>query len=85
MLTMKADAKSEATRRNCYTTLRVALDDAVIDGLMAGNPVHRVRQPKVTRQEARFLRPEAVTALLTTATTLRYGQNLSFCPGRRLS
>jgi integrase len=48
---MKAEGLAEATRRNCYTTLRVAVDDAVINGLLATNPVHRVRQPKVTRHE----------------------------------
>lgn len=72
MLTMQADGRT-ATRRNCYTTLRVAVDDAVLNGLLAANPVHRVRQPKVTRHEARFLRPGEVTALLTAAATLRYG------------
>lgn len=84
MLTMKADGRAEATRRNCYTTLRVALDDAVINGLLATNPVHQVRQPHVTRHEARFLRPGEVTALLKAAATLRYGLTLSFILGTGL-
>lgn len=84
MLAMKADGRAEATRRNCYTTLRVALDDAVANGLLATNPVHRVRQPKVTRRDARFLRPEEVGALLRAAATLRYGPILSFILGTGL-
>lgn len=84
MLTMKADGRAETTRRNCYTTLRVALDDAVLNGLLAANPVHRVRQPKVTRHEARYLRPNEVTALVDAAATLRYGPILSFILGTGL-
>ena len=84
LLTLKADAKSEATRRNCYTTLRIALDDAVLNGLLAANPVHRVRQPKVTRHEARFLRPDEVTAVIEAAATLRYGPILSLILGTGL-
>jgi integrase len=84
MLTMKADGRAEATRRNCYTTLRIALDDAVTNGLLATNPVHRVRQPKVTRRDARFLRPGEVTALLVATNGLRYGPVLSFIVGTGL-
>jgi integrase len=51
---------------------------------MAGNPVHRVRQPKVTRHEARFLRPDEVGALLMAAAALRYGPILSFILGTGL-
>ncbi|MGY2702552.1 tyrosine-type recombinase/integrase [Nocardioides sp. HB32] len=84
MLAMKADGRADATRRNCYTTLRVALDDAVTNGLLATNPVHQVRQPKVTRRDARFLRPDEVTALLSGATGLRYGPVLAFIVGTGL-
>lgn len=84
MLTMKADGRADATRRNCYTTLRIALDDAVVNGLLATNPVHRVKQPRVTRHEARFLRTEEVAALIRAAATLRYGPILSFILGTGL-
>ncbi len=84
MLTLKADGRAEATRRNCYTTLRVALDDAVVNGLLAANPVHRVRQPKVTRRDARFLRPWEVTRLIDAAHGLRYAPILSFILGTGL-
>ncbi len=33
MLAMQADRRADATRRNCHTTLHIALDDAVVNGL----------------------------------------------------
>lgn len=42
LLQMKAEGKAESTRRNCYTTLRKALDDAVTNGLLATNPAHKI-------------------------------------------
>jgi hypothetical protein len=72
LLTMKAAVKAESTRRNCYTTLRKSLDDAVINGLLAANPAHKIRQPGVNRREARFLTPPEVGQLLQAAATHRY-------------
>ncbi len=72
LLRMKEAGKAESTRRNCYTTLRKALDDAVLEGLLATNPVHRIRQPGVHREEARFLTADEVTRLLKAAEGHRY-------------
>lgn len=57
MLVMKDAGKADSTRRNCYTTLRKALDDAVLSGLIATNATHKVSQPSARRKEARFLTP----------------------------
>ncbi|MEN2742499.1 site-specific integrase [Microbacterium sp. X-17] len=81
LLAMKAAGKAESTRRNAYTTLRKSLDDAVVNGLIATNPAHRIRQPGVTRREARYLTPLEVTALLSAAATHRYGIVLRFILG----
>lgn len=83
-LRMVAEGKAEATRRNCYTTLRKALDDAVTNGLLAANPTHRVRQPGVTRNEARFLEPREVTTLLAATTSHRYSNVIRFILGTGL-
>ncbi|MFG6445306.1 tyrosine-type recombinase/integrase [Microbacterium sp. P07] len=81
LLAMKAARKADSTRRNCYTTLRKALDDAVSNGLLAFNPTHKIRQPGVSRQEARFLTPAEVTRLLRTAESHRYEVVLRFILG----
>ena len=72
LLAMKAAGKAESTRRNAYTTLRKALDDAVTNGLLATNPAHRIRQPGVTRHEARFLTTAEVRRLLEVSSVYRY-------------
>jgi len=84
LLALKDAGRAEATRRNCYTTLRKALDDAVTNGLLAANPAHRIRQPGVVRHEARFLTPEEVARLLNAAQTHRYGVVLRFILGTGL-
>jgi integrase len=67
VLTMREAGKSDSTVRNAYTTLRKALDDAVTNGLLRSNPAHKIKQPRVRREEARFLNPEEVARLLRTA------------------
>jgi integrase len=84
LLQMKAAGKAESTRRNCYTTLRKSLDDAVTNGLLAANPAHRIRQPGVNRNEARFLTPVEVGQLLRAAQSHRYGTVLRFILGTGL-
>ena len=81
LLAMKAAGKAEFTRRNCYTTLRKALDDAVTNGLLAANPAHRIRQPGVNRHEARFLTAPEVGQLLDAAATHRYQVVIRFILG----
>lgn len=65
MLAMKEAGKADATRRNAYTTLRKSLDDAVLSGLLATNPAHKVSQPRARRQEARYLTTDEAARLLT--------------------
>ena len=84
LLAMKAAGKAESTRRNCYTTLRKALDDAVTNGLLAANPAHKIKQPGVNRHEARFLTTPEVGQLLRSAETHRYQVVLRFILGTGL-
>lgn len=84
LLAMRAAGKAEATRRNAYTTLRKALDDAVTNGLLAANPAHRIRQPGVTRHEARFLTTPEVRRLLEASKNRRYDVILRFILGTGL-
>ncbi|POH59158.1 site-specific integrase [Cryobacterium zongtaii] len=84
LLAMKAAGKAESTRRNCYTTLRKALDDAVSNGLLAANPAHKIRQPGVNRNEARFLTATEVGLLLQASQTHRYEVVIRFILGTGL-
>lgn len=81
LLRMREAGKAESTRRNAYTTLRKSLDDAVTEGLLAANPAHRIRQPGVNREEARFLVPGEVARLLKAADGHRYRVVLVFILG----
>lgn len=85
MLAMKQAGKADSTRRNCYTTLRKALDDAVVNGLLATNPTHKVKQPRIVRREARFLQTQEVSALLEASRKQRYDVVIRFilCTGLR--
>ena len=56
----------------------------VVNGLIATNPVNRVRRPKAVHQEALSLSPIEVTRLLANATSLRYGVVLRFILGTGL-
>lgn len=69
---LRKDGLSESTVRQVYTVLRGALDIAVRDGLLASNPVAKVRRPKVTRTEAHHLPVSEVQTLLSHARASRY-------------
>jgi integrase len=84
MLHLETAGKAASTRRNCYAALRGALDDAVVNGLIAANPASRVKRPKADHHEAVSLLPGEVTRLLASATTLRYGVVLRFILGTGL-
>jgi integrase len=84
MLAMKEAGKADATRRNAYTTLRKSLDDAVLSGLLATNPAHKVSQPRARRQEARYLTTDEAARLLTGADGLRYASALRLILGTGL-
>jgi integrase len=63
---------SDSTIRSIYTVLRLGLDGAVRDGLLARNPAVSVQRPGVARQEAAHLDPRGVTELLAAAESSRY-------------
>lgn len=67
---------STSTVRNAYTALRKALDDAVAVGLLASNPVHKVKQPQAARSEARYLTPDEAKAFLRSTGQRRYAEIL---------
>lgn len=65
-------ALSDSTIRSTYTALRLGLDGAVRDGLLARNPAVSVQRPAVVRTEAAHLDPQRVTELLSAAQGSRY-------------
>lgn len=65
-------ALSDSTIRSTYAVLRLGLDGAVRDGLLARNPAASVQRPGVARKEAAHLDPQRVTELLVAAESSRY-------------
>jgi integrase len=63
---------SDSSVRSVYTVLRLALDGAIRDGLLARNPAAVVKRPGVARKEAVHASAVNVTALLNAANGLRY-------------
>jgi integrase len=72
VLKCKDRGLSDSSVRSVYTVLRLALDAAVRDGLVAKNPAAVVKRPGVARREARHAAAVDVTALLNAAEGLRY-------------
>lgn len=72
LLTLRGKGLSPATVQRVFTVLRVTLDGAVRDGLLARNPAAAVKQPAAPRREARFLSVAEVAALLAAADGSRY-------------
>lgn len=72
IVSLRKKGLSESTVRQIYTVLRGALDVAVRDDLLASNPAAKVRRPKVTRTEARFLSADEVKSVLEAAQGSRY-------------
>lgn len=69
---LRKQGLSDSTVRQVYTVLRAALDDAVLDALIARNPCHLVRRPSVEHREAKHLDAATVSAILQAALGLRY-------------
>ncbi len=55
---------SSASINKAFVVLRSCLDDAVRDGLLARNPARAVKQPAISKTEARYLTFAEVRALL---------------------
>jgi len=72
ILSLRSAKLADSTIRQIYTVLRLGLDGAVRDGLLARNPATSVQRPGVARKEAAHLDPQRVTQLLVAAETSRY-------------
>ncbi|MCK8113963.1 tyrosine-type recombinase/integrase [Anaerosoma tenue] len=72
IIALRARGLSEATVQRVFNVLRMALADAVRDGLMARNPAAAIAQPKVARKEARFLSQDETRRILEAARRTRY-------------
>lgn len=60
-------ALSDATINRSFRVLRLLLDGAVRDGLIAKNPAAVAERPRVDRQEARVLSVDEVARIITAA------------------
>jgi integrase len=58
---------SPALQRKVGTTLTIALNQAVSDDLLPGNPALKVRKPKAKKPEMQVLDPDQVAAFLAAA------------------
>jgi integrase len=77
LLTLRDERKlSESTVRQVFIVLRLGLDGAVRDQLIATNPASRVKRPGVTAREAVHLSAADVTALLKACEESRYHRAL---------
>jgi integrase len=72
VLKLKDRELSDSTVRSVYTVLRVALDGAIRDGLLARNSAAVVKRPGLARREAKHATAVDVTPLLKAADGLRY-------------
>lgn len=72
ILALRSAELADSTIRQIYTVLRLGLDGAVRDGLLARNPAASVQRPGVARKEAAHLDPQRVTELLAAAKDSRY-------------
>jgi integrase len=73
LLTMEKQGLAPSTRRNAYAAMRWALADAVDNGLLAANPVLKVKRPKTSSSESLSLDSDQTHALVEAADRLRYG------------
>lgn len=69
---LRAKGLAESTVRSTYTVLRAVLDTAVRDEHLATNPVAKVKRPKVTSEDARYLTPAEVASLVSALDGSRY-------------
>jgi integrase len=78
ILSLREKKLSDSSVRQIYITLRLAIDDAVRDGLVAANVAAKVKPPRVVRKEARFLSPGEVARLLEATEGSRYHSLFGF-------
>jgi integrase len=75
---------SAATVQKVFIVLRLALDDAVRDGLLAKNPAAALRQPALERSEARHLSDDELDKLLSALEGKRCERVVRFIAGTGL-
>lgn len=68
---------SPATLQKAFVTLRIALDDAVADGLLGTNPLQQMKQPAIAKTEVRHLSADECKRLLFELAPGRYGNVLT--------
>lgn len=68
---------SASTRRTTYHVIRLALDHAVENDLIARNPAHKVPRPLPEQDERRHLTPAELVKLLEAARGYRYHEAVS--------
>lgn len=71
---MQTRGLAGSTQRNAYAALRLALDDAVANGLLMTNPAHKIKRPRATGEESRALTSKEVQAFLKGAEDLRHAR-----------
>lgn len=81
ILAQREAGLADSTVRSIYGVLRLALDVAVRDSLLARNPAAQVQRPGLKRQEARYLGGDEVTKLLAAARSSRYWPALVLIAG----
>jgi len=72
LLSLRSAKLADATVARVFNVLRLALNDAVRDGLVARNPTEGMRQPRVRRKEATFLSAEETRRVIAAAAGSRY-------------
>ena len=72
ILRLRAKGLAAATVQRIFIVLRLALDVAVRDGVIARNPASAVKRPSIERTEAVHLGPDEVVTLLGHAAGTRY-------------
>ncbi|MGW6005792.1 tyrosine-type recombinase/integrase [Oerskovia enterophila] len=65
-------ALSEASVIRCFQVLQVAIDGAVREGLLAANPVRKVKAPTLPRREVRYPSTSEVEATLAVLRGTRF-------------
>ena len=71
-------ALADSTIQRVFSVVRLLLDGAVRDGLIAKNPAAVVRPPAIPHREARFLSTAEVRRLLEAASVSRYCRVFTF-------
>ncbi len=72
ILRLRSKGLAPSTVQRIFIVLRLALDGAVRDGVIARNPATAVKRPTIERTEAVHLGPDEVVALLGQVAGTRY-------------